>query len=91
MRILNRIFFVTSLCLLIAIPFVGIWFGARDYQGYCLGIGDPVACTQWQFVQFQTFFSFAAIVPWLGWVLGVWLLLNLGNRAIDNFDAMKKG
>ena len=91
MRTLNRIFLAVSLCLLIAMPTVGIWSGLRDYQGYCSGIGDPVVCTQWHFIQFQTFFVFAAFAPWLAWVVGVWLLLNLGNRAIDKFDGIRKG
>ena len=77
-RIVNRIFLVVSLCLLLAMPVIGIWSGATNWDGNCYGFTDGKApCSQWEFTQNEMFWSAFLFVPLLVMTLGAWLLINI--------------
>lgn len=75
---MNLIFLGVSLCLLLAIPVLGIGSAVSNWNGMCYGFTDSQwECPFWEFANNEMFWSAFLFVPPLVVVVGAWLAIHL--------------
>lgn len=76
--IMNWIFLAAIICLLLAIPVIGIGSTTANWHGMCYGFTDSQwSCPWWEFAKNEMFWSSLLFVPLLVMTLGTWLIVNI--------------
>ena len=76
-QIIKKIFLVTGIVLLIAIPIIGFVSTANHYQGVCLdSVQGEKPCTWMQYARSEMFWASFIFIPFLFLASIVWLLMS---------------
>ena len=77
-RRLNLVFLVVSLCLLLAIPVLGIGSAMSNWHGMCYGFTDSQwECPFLEFAKNEMFWASFMFIPPLVMVLAAWLVFHV--------------